>query len=98
MGFIAPKNIYGNSLLGFVPPINELAFGQRSTATLLSSLLVQPPATHRWFFVRRRFNQFLENLKINKVPKETREAQQPLERKWFFPNEGQEVPQEDGPK
>jgi hypothetical protein len=41
---------------------------------------------------------FLENLKINKVPKETREAQQPLERKWPFPNEGQEVPQEDGPK
>jgi hypothetical protein len=64
MGFIAPKNIYGNSLLGFVPPINKLAFGQPSTATLLSSLLVQRPATHRWFFVRRRFNQFLENLKI----------------------------------
>jgi len=41
---------------------------------------------------------FLENLKINKVPKETREAEQPLERKWPFPNEGQEVPQEDGPK
>jgi hypothetical protein len=40
----------------------------------------------------------LENLKINKVAKETREAQQPLERKWPFPNEGQEVPQEDGPK
>jgi hypothetical protein len=64
MGFIAPKNIYGNSLLGFVPPINNLALGQPSTATLLSSLLIQPPATHRWFFVRRRFNQFLENLKI----------------------------------
>jgi hypothetical protein len=64
MGFIAPKNIYGNSLLGFVPPINKLALGQPSTATLLSSLLVQPPATHRWFFARRRFNQFLENLKI----------------------------------
>jgi hypothetical protein len=32
------------------------------------------------------------------VPKETREAQQPLERKWPFPDEGQEVPQEDGPK
>jgi len=41
---------------------------------------------------------FLENLKINKVLKETREAQQPLERKWPFPSEGQEVPQEDGPK
>jgi hypothetical protein len=41
---------------------------------------------------------FLENLKNTKVPKETREAQQPLERKWPFPNEGQEVPQEDGPK
>lgn len=41
---------------------------------------------------------FLENLKINKVPKEMREAQQPLEPKWPFPNEGQEVPQEDGPK
>jgi hypothetical protein len=41
---------------------------------------------------------FLENLKINKVPKETREAHQPLERKWPFPNEGQVVPQEDGPQ
>jgi len=41
---------------------------------------------------------FLENLKINRVPKETREAEQTFERKWPFPNEGQEVPQEDGPK
>jgi FG-GAP-like repeat len=41
---------------------------------------------------------FLENLKINNVPKATREAQQPLERKWPFPGEGQDVPQEDGPK
>ena len=41
---------------------------------------------------------FLENLKISNVPKATREAQQPIERKWPFPGEGQEVPQEDGPK
>jgi len=41
---------------------------------------------------------FLENLRINKVPQATREAQQPIERKWPFPNEGKEVPQEDGPK
>jgi len=41
---------------------------------------------------------FLENLKISNVSKATREAQQPLERKWPFPGEGQEVPQEDGPK
>ncbi|HEX9201374.1 MAG TPA: glycosyl hydrolase family 28-related protein [Acidobacteriaceae bacterium] len=41
---------------------------------------------------------FLENLKIDKIPKETREAQQPFERKWPFPNEGEEVPQEDSPK
>ena len=41
---------------------------------------------------------FLENLKINNVPKATREAQQPIERKWPFPGEGEEVPQEDGPK
>ena len=41
---------------------------------------------------------FLENLRIsNNVPKATREAQQPLNRKWPFPGEGQEVPQEDGP-
>jgi hypothetical protein len=40
----------------------------------------------------------LENLKINNVPKATREEMQPLERKWPFPGEGQEVPQEDGPK
>ncbi|HTD54220.1 MAG TPA: VCBS repeat-containing protein [Silvibacterium sp.] len=41
----------------------------------------------------------LENLKIsNNVPKTTREEMQPIERKWPFPGEGQEVPQEDGPK
>lgn len=39
----------------------------------------------------------LENLKINKVPKSVREATQPLERKWPFPGEGKEVPQEDTP-
>ena len=39
----------------------------------------------------------LENLKVNKVPKNVREATQPLERKWPFPGEGKDVPQEDGP-
>lgn len=39
----------------------------------------------------------LENLKVNKVPKNIREEMQPLERKWPFPGEGKEVPQEDGP-
>ncbi|MCU1226596.1 MAG: hypothetical protein JWQ42_4689 [Edaphobacter sp.] len=41
---------------------------------------------------------FLENLKVINVPKGTREAQQPIERKWPFPGEGQEVPQENGPR
>lgn len=42
---------------------------------------------------------FLENLKVNNnVPKATREAQQPIERNWPFPGEGQEVEQEDGPR
>jgi hypothetical protein len=42
---------------------------------------------------------FIENMTINKVPKATREAQQwPFDKKWPFPGEGQEVPQEDGPK
>ena len=40
----------------------------------------------------------LENLKINNVPKSVREDTQPLNRKWPFPGEGEEVPQEDGPK
>jgi hypothetical protein len=39
----------------------------------------------------------LENLKVVKVPKNVREEMQPLERKWPFPGEGKEVPQEDGP-
>jgi hypothetical protein len=39
----------------------------------------------------------LENLKVNHVPKAVREELQPLERKWPFPGEGEEVPQEDGP-
>jgi hypothetical protein len=41
---------------------------------------------------------FLENLKVINVPKATREAQQPIERKWPFPGEGQEVQQENGPR
>ncbi|HWZ01243.1 MAG TPA: VCBS repeat-containing protein, partial [Edaphobacter sp.] len=40
---------------------------------------------------------FLENLKVDKVPKSVREETQPLNRKWPFPGEGEEVPQEDGP-
>ena len=39
----------------------------------------------------------LENLKVNKVPKNVREETQPLNRKWPFPDEGKEVDQEDGP-
>ena len=39
----------------------------------------------------------LENLKIDKVPKAVREEIQPMNRQWPFPNEGKEVPQEDGP-
>ena len=64
MGIIAPKSIYGNPLMGFVPPMNNLLLGEPSTGTLLSSLLIQQPATYRWYFVRRRFSRFLENLKI----------------------------------
>ena len=42
---------------------------------------------------------FLENLKINNVPKATRESQQyPLNRTWPFPSEGHEAAQENGPK
>ena len=41
---------------------------------------------------------FLENLQVTKVPKTTREAQQPISRKWPFPGEGKEVPQEEAPK
>jgi hypothetical protein len=40
---------------------------------------------------------FLENLKVNKVPKAVREEMQPLNRTWPFPGEGKEVEQEDGP-
>jgi hypothetical protein len=40
---------------------------------------------------------FLENLQIVKVPKATRETQQPLDRDWPFPGEGKEVQQEEGP-
>ena len=39
----------------------------------------------------------IENLKVEKVPKSVREETQPLNRKWPFPGEGEEVPQEDGP-
>ena len=39
----------------------------------------------------------LENLQVNNVPKSVREETQPLNRKWPFPDEGNEVEQEDGP-
>ena len=38
-----------------------------------------------------------ENLRINRVAKDVRERMQPINRKWPFPGEGTEVPQEDGP-
>lgn len=41
---------------------------------------------------------FLENLKVDQVPKATREEQQPMNRKWPFPGEGEQVQQEDGPR
>jgi len=41
---------------------------------------------------------FLENLKVSHVPKAIREAQQPIEHKWPFSGEGQEVQQENGPR
>jgi hypothetical protein len=65
MGFIPPKNMLSNGLMGnFVPPPYNSLLSPPSTATLLSSLLSQPPATHQWFFVRQRFSRFLETLKI----------------------------------
>ncbi len=39
----------------------------------------------------------LENLKVERVPKQVREQEQPLNRSWPFPGEGSEIPQEDGP-
>jgi hypothetical protein len=41
---------------------------------------------------------FFENLKINNVPKETRENELLLDKKWPFEGEGVTVQQEDGPK
>lgn len=41
---------------------------------------------------------FFENLKINNVPKEQREKEILLNKDWPFPNEGPNVPQEDGPR
>ena len=40
---------------------------------------------------------FFENLKVDKVPKETREKELLLEKNWPFEGEGQTVKQEDGP-
>ena len=39
----------------------------------------------------------LENLRVNKVPKATREAEQPIDRAWPFPGEGVQAKQENGP-
>jgi hypothetical protein len=41
---------------------------------------------------------FLENLTVNKVPKEQRGKDLLLDRNWPFPGEGQEVQQEEAPK
>jgi hypothetical protein len=41
---------------------------------------------------------FFENLKIDNVPKATREEQILMDKKWPFPGEGEEVPQENGPQ
>ncbi len=41
---------------------------------------------------------FFENLKIDKVPKETREKELLLDTKWPFPGEGKVVQQQNGPR
>jgi hypothetical protein len=41
---------------------------------------------------------FLENLKIDKVPKEQREREILINKDWPFPNEGQDIQQETNPK
>ena len=41
---------------------------------------------------------FIENLRIDKVPKEQREREILINKDWPFPNEGQVVQQENGPK
>ncbi|HXS77178.1 MAG TPA: VCBS repeat-containing protein, partial [Terracidiphilus sp.] len=40
---------------------------------------------------------FLENLKVDRVPKEQREKEILIDKSWPFPGEGQEVKQEDPP-
>jgi len=41
---------------------------------------------------------FLENLQVNKVPKEQREKELLLDKNWPFPGEGPEVKQDEAPK
>ncbi len=41
---------------------------------------------------------FLENLRIDKVPKEQREREILINKDWPFPNEGQDIQQENNPK
>ena len=41
---------------------------------------------------------FLENLKVNNVPKEQREREILINKDWPFPKEGEDVPQENGPQ
>jgi hypothetical protein len=40
---------------------------------------------------------FFEDLKVDRVPKSTREEEKLLDKTWPFPGEGVEVQQEDGP-
>ena len=40
---------------------------------------------------------FLENLKIDRVPKEQREREILINKDWPFPNEGQDIQQENKP-
>jgi hypothetical protein len=77
MGFLSPPATFGGNVLtgglglGFpvpppVPPIPVSANSLLGLAGLkqFPPPAVVPPAYHQWFYVTRRFSQFLENIKI----------------------------------
>ena len=82
------------------PPFERIALSVNGTATIGTQIVVADfdhdgdldLATAGKLGVH-----VFENLKVNEVKKTVREEMQPINRKWPFPGEGPEVPQEDGP-
>ncbi len=82
------------------PPFDRIPLSVNATATIGTQIVVgdfDHDGDLDFATAGKLGVHVFENLKVNDVNKAVRESSQPINRKWPFPGEGTEVPQEDGP-